>query len=108
MKPDHLYQDLKELAEKLGIIVSEQNLRTAGISVNSGYCKIKGRSYFIMDKHAHLHKKIDLLADCLSKLPIDDLYVLPAVRTLLEKKKELSPPEELTKSPSQNTGGGTV
>ena len=44
MKPEQTYQDLKELAEKLGVNVSEQNLRSTGIKVKSGLCKVKGKN----------------------------------------------------------------
>jgi hypothetical protein len=85
MKPEKLYQELKDLAEKLDINVSEQNLRKTGIKVKSGLCKVKGKNLFIMDKHKSLHKKIKILASQLSKLPHDDLYVVPAVREMLDK-----------------------
>ena len=49
MKPEQIYQELKDLAEKLEITVSEQNLRTAGIKVKSGLCKVKGKNLFVMD-----------------------------------------------------------
>jgi hypothetical protein len=85
MKPEQIYQELKDLAEKLGITVSEQNLRTAGIKVKSGLCRVKGKSLFIMDKHKSIHKKIELLATQLSQLPNEDVYVVPAVREMLER-----------------------
>jgi hypothetical protein len=86
MKPENIYQELKYLAEKLEITVSEQNLRTAGIKVKSGLCKVKGKNLFIMDKHKSIHKKIDTLASQLAKFPHEDLYVMPAIREILEKK----------------------
>ncbi len=86
MKPDQIYQELKDLAEKLEITVSEQNLRTAGIKVKSGLCKVKGKNLFIMDKHKSIHKKIDILASLLAKFPHEDLYIMPAIREILEKK----------------------
>jgi hypothetical protein len=86
MKPEQIYQELKDLAEKLEISVSEQNLRTTGIKVKSGLCKVKGQDLFIMDKHKSIHKKIDILASQLAKFPHEDLYVMPAIRELLEKK----------------------
>ena len=30
MKPEQIYQELKDLAEKLGVTVSEQNFRASG------------------------------------------------------------------------------
>jgi hypothetical protein len=86
MKPEQIYQELKDLADKLGITVSEQNLRIAGIKVKSGLCKVKGKNLFIMDKQKSIHKKIDALALQLAEFPHEDLYVIPAIRELLEKK----------------------
>lgn len=85
MKPEALYQELIELAEKLDVRVSEQNFRTTGIKAKSGLCKVKGQQMFIMDKHKPLHKKAKLLARCLSRMAHEEVYVIPAVRELLNK-----------------------
>ena len=87
MKPEQIYQGLKEVAEKLNIIVLEQNLRKtpAGIKVKSGLCRVKGQNRFIMDKHISIHEKNELLAYCLSQLPHEGIYVMPAVRTIIKK-----------------------
>ena len=70
MKPEQIYQELKDLADKLDITVSEQNLRIAGIKVKSGLCKVKGKNLFIMDKHKSIHKNIDVLALSWHNLPM--------------------------------------
>ncbi len=88
MKPDQLYQELKELAEKLNITVSEQNLRKTGIIVKSGLCKVKAKYVFVMDKNKSVHKKIEVLASCLSKIPNDDIYVVPVLREILNEYKD--------------------
>jgi hypothetical protein len=85
MKPDQIYQELIDLAERMQITVSEQNLRTAGIRVRSGLCTVKGQQMFIMDKHKSIHKKIKILASQLADMPHEDLYIIPAVRDLLDK-----------------------
>jgi hypothetical protein len=85
MKPEQLYQELIDLAEKLGISVSEQNLRKSGIRVQSGLCRVKGKDMFIMDKHKSIHKRIKILSKQLSKMPHEDIFLVPAVRELLEK-----------------------
>ena len=89
MKPEQIYQELKDLAEKLGINVSEQNLRTAGIAVKSGLCKVKGRNMFIMDKHKSIRKKIKILASHLAEIPHENVFIVPAIRELLEKEQQL-------------------
>ena len=85
MKPEQIYQELKDLVEKLGITVSEQNLGKTGLNVKSGLCKVKGKQIFIMDKHKSIYKKNVLLISCLKELPHEDIYVVPAVRELISK-----------------------
>jgi hypothetical protein len=85
MKPEQLYQNLKDVAEKLGITVSDQNLKTAGIAVQSGFCTVKGQKRFVMDKHLSVYRKNRLLAEFLGQLPIDAIYLVPAVREFIER-----------------------
>ncbi len=87
MKPEQLYQELKDLAEKLNLKVEEHNLRNTGIRAKSGLCKVKGKDLFIMDKHKSIHDKNLTLASCLSEMPHENIYVIPAVRDLLIKRK---------------------
>ena len=89
MKPEQLYQHLKELAEKLGIVVSEQNLRVTGVKAKSGLCKIKGKKFFIMDKHKPINKKNEILAACLGTMTHEDIYIIPAVREYLTKCSQI-------------------
>ena len=103
MKPEQIYQELKDLAEKLALTVSEQNLRTAGIKVKSGLCTVKGKNMFIMDKHKSLHKKVKILAAAIANLPHEDVFVVPAVREMLNKYAKSGKPET-EKTHHDNTG----
>ncbi len=85
MKPDQIYHDLIELADKFKISVSEQNLQKTVVKAESGYCIVKEQKRFIVDKHLSLHKKIDVLAAFLSTLPHENLYIMPALREVLYK-----------------------
>ena len=85
MKPEQIYQELKDLAEKLGITLSEQNLSKSGINVKSGLCKVKNKQIFIMDKHKSIQNKIIILTSVIKELPHEDIYVVPAVRELISK-----------------------
>lgn len=94
MKPEHIYQELKDLSEKLGIAVSEQNFRDTGINVTSGLCKVKGQNLLIIDKHKSIHKKIRIMAAQLSLIPHENVFIVPVVRELLEKHyPKTSPPD---------------
>ena len=85
MNPDQLYQDLKELAEKLNVSVLEHNFRNAGIKVKSGLCKVKGNTLFIMDKHRSINEKNEMLLSFISKMPHEDIYIMPYLREMLKK-----------------------
>ena len=85
MKPEKIYQELIMLAEKLGIAVSEQNFRQTGVKAQSGLCKVKGQMRLILDKHKSFHDKNEILIESFSKMPHENVYVIPAVRELLNK-----------------------
>jgi hypothetical protein len=88
MKPEKIYQELKELADKLGVGVEEHNFRTTGIRVKSGACIVHGKHLVIIDKHKPLAKKIGALASALAKLPHDTVYLVPAVREVIARHAE--------------------
>jgi len=86
MKAQQLYEELKHLAEKLDITVVEHSFKATGTRARSGMCKIHERWHFIMDKNRLLSEKIDLLSESLAGQDIENVYVLPEVRTLLQKR----------------------
>lgn len=88
MKPEKIYQELKELAEKLGVGVEEHNFRNTGVRVKSGSCIVHGKHLIIIDKHKPLGKKISVLASALATLPHETIYLVPAVRDLIGKYAE--------------------
>ena len=84
MRRKQVYQHLIEVAEKTGIRVIEQNLRATGVNAQSGLCRVKGESVFIMDKHLTINEKIQTLSASLKQMPLEDIYIMPAVRDLLD------------------------
>ena len=88
MKPEELYHQLKELAQKLGIKLSEQNLRKTGVPVASGLCKVKGEHMFIMNKHLPVREKNCALAACIGRMSCEDIYIVPAVRKFINRVKK--------------------
>jgi hypothetical protein len=86
MKPDQLYHNLKETAEKVGITVKESNFKNTGIHVSSGLCKIREEQFFIMDKRLTIREKIETLAECLREMNLEAVYIVPAIRELLQPR----------------------
>jgi hypothetical protein len=97
VKPEKLYHELKELAERIGMRVSEQNFRiTTGIRVKSGFCVVKDQECCIIDKHLRLNKKTEALAECIteklgaSNESIETIFLVPAVREYMERFKPIA------------------
>ncbi len=93
MKPDKIYHELKDLADRLDITVWEQNLKKTGFHVNSGLCRIRGKRVFVMDKHLPTPVKIKVLAQCLGQMPIEDMYVMPAIRKIIDREQYMEADE---------------
>ena len=96
MKPEKLYHELKDLAEKIGMRVSEQNFRiTTGIRVKSGFCIVKDQECCLIDKHLKLTKKTEVLAECIhekltaSNESLETMFLVPAVREYMERFKPI-------------------
>jgi hypothetical protein len=87
MNPEQLYQHLKELSDKLGIAVQETSFKQVSLPVKSGYCRVKGKDMFIMDKNMSLAKKNATLVKFLSTQPHENIFIPPAVRELLQRKR---------------------
>ncbi len=87
MKSERLFQELSNIIEKINITVSEQNLRKSGINFKSGFCKIKGKDFFILDKELAINKKNEILAEFINEHEYDNIYIIPAVRDYLDNNK---------------------
>jgi hypothetical protein len=117
VKPEKLYHELKDLAEKIGMRVSEQNFRiTPGIRVKSGFCIVKDQECCIIDKHLRMNKKAEVMAECISQKltasgeSIETLFLVPAVREYMERFKPIAKPKPATEraeNPPDDSTDGT-
>ncbi|MBF0225885.1 MAG: hypothetical protein HQK76_10560 [Desulfobacterales bacterium] len=85
LRQEDLLENLRDIFKKLDVKVNEQNFRNVGIKVQSGLCKVKGDSIFILDKHKSIREKNEILAVHLSKVDLSEFYILPAVRDYIER-----------------------
>jgi len=86
MKQELILHHLEEIAEKLSIKISYEDLKKEGISSKGGLCRIKGEERIIINKSLTVAEKVDILANELSKFDMDSIYIPPAVKQLLERK----------------------
>ncbi len=88
MKPDQIYSELKQMAERLGISVEEHNFRATGVTTRGGSCIVRGKPVILIDKHRPLQRKIRILASSLAEFPHEEIYTVPAIRELIQKYAE--------------------
>lgn len=89
MKQEQIYQELKDIAQKLGLTVAEKSFRNLGITVRSGFCRIKNENKFLMDKHKSLEHKISILATELNTYDLESIYIMPAIREILQAHAQM-------------------
>jgi hypothetical protein len=79
-----LLQELEALAEKLEINVNRVDLEGRP----GGLCVIKGERRFILDRTLDVKSQVEVLSKAFSKLPLDDFYLKPAVRDVIDSNDE--------------------
>jgi hypothetical protein len=86
MKESAIFQNLKEIAEKLNLKVCSANLRKYSYGIKSGLCRVEGEYRIIIDKHLQLSEKVDVLIEALQKFDIDTGSIDPDIKRLIEKR----------------------
>lgn len=81
-----LLDELKNAATRLGFEVREEKLlREVGYRVRSGSCRVGESQLILLDRDLPASAQIDILVDELAGRPLDDVYLSPAARRLLER-----------------------
>jgi len=73
---------LAELSEKLGIEV-----RWEGLIGDGGICELRGKRILFVDRSLNLDTQVNVMTGALCEEPLDDVYILPEVRDLLEQAR---------------------
>ncbi|MDP7555321.1 MAG: hypothetical protein QGF31_03980 [Nitrospinota bacterium] len=85
---DSLLQSLIELAEKLSVRVIFKNLKDDEFVIKSGMCSIKGDTLIIIDSRVSLEEKVKTLCQELKKFNLDNIFISPAMRDILQGQNE--------------------
>jgi adenine/guanine phosphoribosyltransferase-like PRPP-binding protein len=86
-----LLQQFEELAERLGVKVLYESLDQQEFVVKSGTCTLRGQLVAIIDDRLTPGDRIRVLADCLSRFDLSTVYLVPAVRELIEARRTTPP-----------------
>ncbi len=79
-------EELKATATHLGFDVREEKLlREVGYRVRSGSCRLREKHVILLDRGLPASAQIEILVEELAAHPLEDLYLSPAARRLLER-----------------------
>lgn len=79
-KEDRIISNLEEIAQSLQIPVDYEKFQGRG-----GLCSIYGRSRIIINRYLNPFEKIEILSKALNSFPLENIYIFPEIRTLLNK-----------------------
>ena len=90
-----LVDELKALAVQLGFEVREEKLlREVGYRVRSGSCRVRDAQVIFLDRGLPPAAQIDILVEELAGRPLEDVYVSPAARSLLDRAAAAVAPDQ--------------
>lgn len=90
-RDETLCEELKEVARRLGVEVREEILlREVGYRVRSGRCRVRGADVIFLDRSLASGERVQVLLDGLAGRDVDGVYVSPALRRLLERRRPVA------------------
>lgn len=81
---ENILQDLKSLADQMGVKV-----RFERGDFNGGYCLVKESKMIVINKLSTLQRKIVTLSKALKEIGIDDIYLSPKLRELIDEMADV-------------------
>lgn len=87
MDDEELHQLLVELMERLSIKVVRKSLHDEEFKISGGLCKIRGKSYMVLDKRSGAREQNALLIKGLAEYNLEDQFVPPFLRELIEQNR---------------------
>jgi hypothetical protein len=87
MDQDAIIDELEELAKRFGIQIRYEPIKQDEdlVRVAGGLCLLRGEYVLIINSKTAVIDKIRTFAEALRHFDLDQIYIKPAVRELLEK-----------------------
>ena len=85
---DVLLNQLEELAEKLGILVRDENINIEELSSTGGLCRVEEKYVLILNSKVTVTEKIQVMIKALQQFDLSAFYIKPVIRELLEGSEE--------------------
>lgn len=89
MKAKKILEELEVVAEKLGIQTIYDTFEGKG-----GGCRVVDNRYIVINKRLADEVKAELFLKALSEMPIDEIFIKPEIREMLEQARGRENQEE--------------
>jgi len=84
-----LVDELVEVAKRVGLEVRrERILREVGYRARGGACRLREQDLLIIDRDQPAAEQIEVLAEALRERNVEELYLSPAARRILQAEPE--------------------
>jgi hypothetical protein len=90
MQAREILDYLEDLADAFGVEIVHEKLGQEDFRVRGGLCKVKGAYKVFLDRSETIEGQISVLAKALSSFNTEGVYILPHIRTILEKAQRSS------------------
>ena len=87
MDDETLFNELAELAGKLGITIRYGNIGIEDSRHRGGLCRVEGKYVLIMHSRLTRRERIRVMTETLRGFEMGDLYLKPVIRELLDKAR---------------------
>ena len=88
MNDEVILSYLEELAEKLEILVRDENINIEESSSPGGLCRVEGKHILILNSKSTVREKNQVMIKALKQFDLNEIYIKPFIRELLEGDKE--------------------
>ena len=78
-----LLQEFEDLAERMAIRV-----RYGKLDGDGGLCRYRGRYHIVINKRLDTDSRINLLGRAFSEFPLENVFLIPAVREAIDRNRE--------------------
>ena len=82
-----LLAELEETASKIGVSVRYEKLAQGPVRVTHGCCRVRDEDLILIDSRIGPAEKLDALAEELARFDLEKVFVSPAARSLMEKRR---------------------
>lgn len=95
-----LLAELEDVVHRLGY-----KLRYEKGNFEGGYCLLKESRLFVINSRSEAEKRIGIIARNLKEIGIDEIFVKPQIREVIEKEnaKSIKPEEKKTQDSAQDS-----